>query len=348
MSTLPLIELSASALTANIQHAKKTLTNGLLMLAVKSNAYGHGDELIVRAALEAGVDEFAVLDIETALRIRAFTPHTPLLAWLFCPGDQFAEAADAGIELGISTLWQLDEIDALGSAKPVTVHLKIDTGLNRNGASASEWPTLVARAAELEQAGSLKVRGIWSHLSDTSIEVSRAALERLRDAVEVARTLGVTPEITHIAASHAAVELPESRLDLIRLGILAYGVSPFDDHTAQDLGFSPVLTLLAPVEKIANNGDIMLGIGCAYGLLPPVETATISIRGVDYTLTEVQPTTTMWSPVSGAAHVVVGDMVPVFGAHASASVEQWATWCHTIGDEVLAKLGPAIPRALTG
>jgi len=347
VSSLPLIELSASALSANIQHAKKTLTNGLLMLAVKSNAYGHGDDLIVRQALEAGVDEFAVLDIETALRIRPLTPHTPLLAWLFYPGDQFAEAAEAGIELGISALWQLDEIAALTAATPVTVHLKIDTGLNRNGASISEWPALVARAAELEQAGSLKVRGIWSHLSDTSIDVSKAALARLHDAVDVAKMAGVTPEITHIAASHAAVELPEARLNLIRLGILAYGVSPFDDHSAEDLGFSPVLTLSAPVEKVADNGDITLGVGCSYGLLPPVDTATISISGVDYTLTEVQPTTTTWSPVSGTANVAVGDMVPVFGAKASVSVERWATWCHTIGDEVLAKLGPDIPRVLT-
>lgn len=346
MATGPLIELSTSALTANIQHAKKTLTDGLLMLAVKSNAYGHGDELIVRAALEAGVDEFAVLDIETALRIRSLAPTTPLLAWLLCPGDQFADAAEAGIELGISALWQLDEIAALDAQNPVTIHLKIDTGLNRNGASITDWPALVSRAAELESAGVVSVRAIWSHLSDTSIEVSKAALTRLHDAVGVARSLGLNPEITHIAASHAAVDLPEARLDLIRLGILAYGVSPFDDHTAEDLGFSPVLTLSAAVEKISDNGDITLGIGCSFGLLPPVDTATISINGCDYTLTEVQPTTTVWSPVADHADVQMGEMVPVLGAHASVSVEQWATWCHTIGDEVLAKLGPSIPRTL--
>ncbi len=346
MSVGPLIELSASALRENIQHAKATLTNGLLMLAVKSNAYGHGDELIVRAALDAGVDEFAVLDIDTALRIRALTPTTPLLAWMLYPGDQFSEAAESRIELGISAIWQLDEIAALGATVPVTIHLKIDTGLNRNGASVADWPALVARAAELESAGVVNVRAIWSHLADTSVDVSKAALERLNEAVAVAKQHGVAPEITHIAASHAAVEIPETRLDLIRLGILAYGVSPFDDHTAEDLGFSPVLTLSAPVDEVADNGDITLGVGCSDGLLPPVENAMISIKGHDYTLTDVQPSTTVWSPVSQPAAVELGEMIPVYGAHPSVPVEQWALWCHTIGDEVLAKLGPHIPRVL--
>jgi alanine racemase len=344
MTTGPLIELSASALSANLQCAKKTLTNGLLMLAVKSNAYGHGDELIVPAAVQAGVDEFAVLDIDTALRIRTLAPGAPLLAWLMCPGDRFSEAAEAGIELGISAMWQLDELAALSSGTPVTIHLKIDTGLNRNGASAAEWPALVSRAAELQQSGVVRIRGIWSHLSDTSIEVSRDALARFDQAIEIAAQRGVSPEITHIAASHAAVELPEARRDLIRLGILAYGVSPFDEHSASDLGFSPVLTLAASVDHVTEDGAITLGVGCSHGLLPPVERATISIKGVDYTLTEVQPTRTMWSPVSEPADVQVGEKLPVVGAGASCGVEQWATWCHTIGDEVLAKLSPAIPR----
>ena len=344
MSSGPLIELSASALTANLRQAKNTLTNGLLMLAVKSNAYGHGDELIVPGAIEAGVDEFAVLDIDTALRIRSLAPATPLLAWLMCPGDRFAEAAEAGIELGISAMWQLDELAALSSSTPLTIHLKIDTGLNRNGASVAHWPALVSRAAEIEQSGVVKIRGIWSHLSDTSVEVSRDALARLDQAVDVAKELGVTPEITHIAASHAAVELPEARRDLIRLGILAYGVSPFDDHSAGDLCFSPVLTLSAPVERVGDGGEITLGVGCSYGLLPPVDQATISINGADYTLTDVQPTSTVWAPVSDHADIHVRDMVAVFGAGSSCSVEQWATWCHTIGDEVLAKLGPGITR----
>lgn len=344
--TSPRIELSHWALTHNLTHASQSLTSGGLMMAVKSNAYGHGSELVVPAALEAGVDEFAVLDIATALEIRALAPHTPLLAWLLFPGDQFLEAAEAHIDLGISSTWQLDEIAALPTAPPVTVHLKIDTGLNRNGATVTEWPDLVRRASELEAIGVIKVRAIWSHLSDTSVETSRQALTRLNDAVAVAKELGVEPEITHLAASHAAVELPETRLDLVRLGILAYGVSPFDDHSAQDLGFEPVLTLFAPITTIDPSGSVSLGVGFSHGLIVPTQQATISIGGADYVLRDVQAESSTWAPVSEAGLVQAGGMVPVFGRGAAVSVEQWATWCHTIGDEVLAKLDSSIPREL--
>lgn len=346
--TGPRIELNRSALTHNLTHAAHSLTSGGLMMAVKSNAYGHGADLVVPAALEAGVDEFAVLDIATALEIRSLAPETPLLAWLLFPGDQFLEAAQARIELGISSTWQLDEIAALPTAPPVTVHLKIDTGLNRNGATVAEWPDVVRRAGELEASGVIKVRAIWSHLSDTSVETSRQALTRLNDAVAVAKELGVEPKITHLAASHAAVELPETRLDLIRLGILAYGVSPFDDHNAQDLGFEPVLTLFAPLTSIDLSGNVSLGVGFSHGLIVPAQQATISIGGADYVLRDVQAESSTWAPVAEAGLVQAGEMVPLFGRGTTVSVEQWAIWCQTIGDEVLAKLDSSIQRTLVG
>jgi len=342
----PQITLSRSALINNLRHAKESFApQGVLMMAVKSSAYGHGDELVVPVALQSGVSELAVLDIPTALRLRPLAPETPLFAWLLSPTDDFAAAAEARIELGVSALWQLDAIAGASVSQPVTVHLKIDTGLHRNGATWEEWPALVARAAELSDAGVVRVRGVWSHLADTSIETSRAALHKLHDAVDIARGAGLRPDTIHLAASHAAVELPEARLDLVRLGILAYGVSPFDDHSASDLGFAPVLTLHAPVLSISDS-QLTLGVGFDHGLLRPREPVTVSLGGKDLTLVEMGPESSSWRAQGGAPDLSPGEQVALVGADAAVSVEEWASWCHTIGDEVLAKLSSSLPRTL--
>jgi len=344
--TQPQITLSRSALVGNLRHAKDTFApQGVLMMAVKSNAYGHGDELVVPVALDSGVDELAVLDIPTALRLRPIAPNAPLFAWLLSPADDFAAAAEARIELGVSGLWQLDAIEAAAASQPLTIHLKIDTGLHRNGATWEEWPALVARAAELSTASVVSVRGVWSHLADTSIETSRGALRKLQDAVSVARDAGLSPDTIHLAASHAAVELPEARLDLVRLGILAYGVSPFDDHSASELGFAPVLTLHAPVLSISDS-QLTLGVGFDHGLLRPREQMTVALGGEDFTLVEMGPESSIWRAQGDVPRLSPGDQVALFGADAAVSVEEWASWCRTIGDEVLAKLSSSLPRTL--
>jgi alanine racemase len=346
MTFTPRIAISADLLAANLRHAKKTFAaQGSLMMAVKSNAYGHGDELIVPLAINSGVDELAVLDIPTALRIRRLAPSTPLFAWLLSPTDDFSAAAAARVELGVSSLWQLDAIEKAQPAEPVVVHLKIDTGLHRNGATEEQWPELVERAAQLQQAGVIRVRAVWSHLADTSVDTSREALEKLRRAVSIAEAAGVTPEITHLAASHAAVELPEARLDLVRLGILAYGVSPFDAHSAQELGFEPALTLWAPVIEHQDN-RLSLGVGFGHGLMRPHRDGTMRAGGAIYRLEELGAESSTWLAVDSPGEIDAGAEVAIFGAEAMASAEEWAGWCGTIGDEVLSKLSPQLTRAL--
>lgn len=346
--TRPLITINEHALRENIAHAKSSFAPaGSLMVAVKSNAYGLGVDLVAPLVVDAGADELAVLDIPTGVAIRPLVPNTPLFAWLLGIGDDYAAAAKARLELGISSLWQLEKIAEAGHPEPVRVHLKIDTGLHRNGATATQWPGLVQRAAKLESDGVIRVRAIWSHLADTSVAESELSLTRLHDAVQVAAEHGVRPDIVHLAASHAAVELPAARLDMVRLGILGYGVSPFDDHTAGDLGFQPVLTLWAPVSECRPDGTLQLAVGFADGLLGPSPEAVISVATKPYRVIEVGPEHTVIRPLKDAAEVREGDQVAIFGATEGApSVEQWASWCQTIGDEVLAKLHPSIERRL--
>ncbi|MDF2441967.1 MAG: alanine racemase, partial [Subtercola sp.] len=264
--------INLDAFRHNVQTLAALARPAETMLAVKADAYGHGMIELAGAALEAGATSLAVLDIPAALALRAAGFTVPIFAWMHAPDADFDGAVAAGVDLGVSAAWQLERIAgararlvAAGGASlaalpggaggrdlpaPTRVHLKIDTGLHRNGATVEEWPGLVQRAIELHDDGALELFAAWSHLADASPADDRDALEQFRAAVDVARGLGAPLQKLHLAASSAGIRMPEARFDMVRFGIAAYGVSPFDDETAVELGLRPVMTLVAPVVSV--------------------------------------------------------------------------------------------------
>ncbi|MDA2980179.1 MAG: alanine racemase [Actinomycetota bacterium] len=341
--------ISLSAFRANLHQARETLAgDAKLMVAIKSEAYGHGGVELARAAVEAGADALAVLDIAQGKILRGVDSSIPLLCWLHSPTSDFAGAAEARLDVGISGVWQLELLREQAPGLATRVHLKIDTGLHRNGALPELWPELVRRAAELEKEGHINVVAIWSHLADTSLEEDRSSLQRFHDAVAIAREGGLTPEMLHIAASAAAAELPETRLDLVRIGIIAYGVSPFDDRSAQELGFQPVMAVHARVLSHSSDGtQATLGMGFGDGLLPPLTSdGWVSHGGVRFGIDSVEADHMVISAHAGSALPALGDSVTLWGDPAGTSprAEDWASWAGTIGDEVVASVAQHVPR----
>lgn len=342
-------EISLSRFKTNVIRAKTYLAGkARLMVAVKSNAYGHGGAQLARAALEAGADGLAVLDIPTGLKLRSVSETTPLLCWLHSPQSDFGEAARVDLDIGVSAIWQLAEIEKQAPKKEVKVHLKIDTGLHRNGALAEDWPALVERAKKMESNGHIRVVGIWSHLSDTSIEENKISLERFQAAVEAAKEQGVEAEIHHVAASMAALEQPDSRLDMVRVGIIAYGVSPLTDRRAEELGFLPVMSVRAEVlECRRKEGEALIGMGFADGLLPPAsgqgwirhKSAKFSIKSVDADQLTIGTADSENLPSEGEFVTLWGDP-----EEDCPRAEDWARWAGTIGDEVVTSVADRVPR----
>lgn len=338
------------------------------MLAVKADAYGHGMVPLARAALEAGASSLAVLDIPAALVLREAGITAPIFAWMHDPDARFAEAAEADVDLGISAVWQLDAIAAAGASRAPRVHLKADTGLSRNGATEADWPELVRAALAHDAAGAVRLHAAWSHLADASPEDDAVALERLRRAVAVAEGLGARFERLHLAASSAGIRMPEARLDLVRFGIAAYGVSPFDDATARDLGLRPVMTLRSEVVSVKR---VPAGHGVSYGLtyrtaaestlalvplgyadgIPRIATgrAAVSIGGRRHPIVGRIAMDQVVVDVADAA-VRVGDEVLVFGEgdRGEPTAEEWAGWAETIGDEIVARVGERADRVYLG
>jgi alanine racemase len=334
------------------------------MLAVKADAYGHGMVRVARAALESGASSLAVLDIPAALELRAAGITAPIFAWMHDPDALFGEAAEADIDLGISAVWQLDAIAAAGASRAPRVHLKIDTGLSRNGSTEADWPALVQSALAHDAAGAVKLHAAWSHLADASPEADRVALEKLHRAVAVAEELGARFELVHLAASSAGIRMPEARLGVVRFGIAAYGVSPFDDETARDLGLRPVMTLRS---RVVSTKRVPAGHGVSYGLTYRTERestlALVPLGYADGVPRIASGRARVWIggrryPIAGRiamdqfvvdlgdGPVEVGDEVVVFGEgdDGEPTAEEWADWAETIGDEIVARVGPRVER----
>ncbi|MEF2976877.1 alanine racemase [Subtercola sp. YIM 133946] len=352
------------------------------MLAVKADAYGHGMVELAFAALEAGASSLAVLDIPAALALRAAGVTAPIFAWMHAPDADFGAAAGADIDLGISAEWQIEAIAAARASVAPRVHLKIDTGLHRNGASAEQWPGLVRAAMAADDAGSVRLFAAWSHLADASPADDAVALAELHTAVEVAERLGARFELVHLAASSAGIRMPEARLGLVRFGIAAYGVTPFDDESALELGLRPVMTLAAPVVAVKR---VAAGHGVSYGFDYRAPTSTtlalVPLGYADGIPRAANGRGQVWIggrryPIAGRiamdqfvvdvgdAAVTVGDEVVVFGEGREAggpravdgsavvpgsaasipTAEEWAGWAKTIGDEIVSRVGPRVRR----
>ncbi|WP_431277429.1 alanine racemase [Leifsonia poae] len=348
---VPQAVIDLAALRHNVSALAKLFAPSEVMLAVKADAYGHGLLPIALAGIEAGATSLAVLEIPAGLLLRHAGVTVPMLAWLHGSKTDFRAGIEADIELGISARWQLDAIAAAGADRPAVIHLKVDTGLSRNGATLEEWPGLVQSALELQSQGVVHIRAAWSHLADASIQDDEIALAEFRRAVLVAEKLGATFEVLHLAASSAGIRMPEARFDLVRLGIAAYGISPFDDSTGAELGLVPVMRLEAPVTEVHVGGsrNARLGIGYADGIPTlGIAKAHVAIGGIRRQVIAIEADSMLVD--IGTDRVDVGDTAIVFGPGVNGEpiAEKWADWAETIGDEMVTGVASRVPRSYIG
>lgn len=357
MSARAAIDLNA--FNHNLTVLERTIAPVPVMLMVKANAYGHGLLEIVQTASTAGVSRFGVLDVETALFLRKHNVTSTLFAWLHGSSTPWLEAIEANIDLGVSSILHLEAIaqacthaGATAQVKPVAqVHLKIDTGLHRNGVNVDQWEAFVTYALMLERRDVLHIRGIWSHLADTSTEDDLRALRIFNDACAQARALGARPEVLHLAASTAGFCLPEAHFDMVRFGLVAYGVSSVKNVSAKELNIEPVMSVEADVVAIDRERQVArIDIGFGDGLCAvDTDQAHIVIGNGQYPICSVDvDTLEVCLEHAGAEteRIKVGDTAYVFGAgvHGEASITTWAQWCDTAEDEVMTRLASRVER----
>jgi alanine racemase len=350
--------VSVGAITANVETLRRLSGGTDAMVVVKADGYGHGAVAAARAALDGGASWLGVADLDEALALRAAGVAAPILAWLHDPARGFDDAVDAGVDIGVNYLAQLDAVAATSGA--AAVQLKVDSGLGRNGATPADWAGLVAAAAAYERAGRIRVRGVWSHLANAGVDADAAQISAFTEAVAIARAAGLDPEFLHLAATAGALRVPESRFTLVRLGIGAYGLSPDDDEVP---GLRPAMELAASIVSVkrvpADHGVsygfdyrtqrettlALVPLGYADGIPRSASRAgRVSIGGGVYPIAGRIAMDQFVVDVGDAA-VALGDRAIVFGADDGVpTASEWARAAGTINYEIVARIGARVPR----
>ncbi|MCX7523251.1 alanine racemase [Microbacterium sp. STN6] len=368
--------IDLAAIRRNVQQLRRTIGTEHTMAVVKANGYGHGAVPSAQAALAGGADWLGVADVTEALELRAGGVDAPILAWLHEPDADFGEAVAAGIDIGVSSARQLRQAadaaervrGAVVDRPPAFVHLKLETGLGRNGVSPEDWAAVCAEAAALERTGVVRVRGVFSHLSNASAEDDNRALDRFDAGLGVARAAGLAPELVHVAATAAALRLPRARYNTVRLGIGIYGLSPFDDADSASLGLTPAMTLggrIAAVRRVEAGAGVsydytyrtsrettlaLVPLGYAEGIPRAASNGgAVWVNGRTYAVAGRVAMDQFVLDV-GDAEVSVGDAAVLFGDPATGvpAVEEWARAAGTINYEIVTRIGPRVERRYVG
>lgn len=356
-----------------IVHNYKTMqarTQAAVLPVIKANAYGHGMVEVARALEAAGCGGFAVADLDEARELRAAGVKAALLAWLLDPEDDFVDAVAMDIDLGIATVAQLHKaVDAAASTGEIAhLHLKIDTGLGRNGASEAEWPNLLAETAKAVATGKVQVIGVFSHLSSTGELEDHAQIERFKAALALAEEHGVSYEFAHLTASDGSLSYPSAHFGMIRVGIALYGLDPFSSNRAAEYGLRPAMTATA---KVVQTKRVPAGTPISYGYLHTTTAETtlalvpvgyaeglprnatgkakVSLNGKTYPILGRIAMDQFVLDV-GDDDVKVGDEVVLFGdpAKGHPSVDDLADAADTINYEIVTRMGGRFKRVYVG
>src|SRR3954470_11450708 len=363
------------AVGANVAALRRIAAGARLMAVVKADGYGHGMVPVARAALAGGADELGVALLREALDLRAAGIEAPVLAWLTVPGDRYADAVTADVEIGVSAPSTLEEVAAAARAvgRAARVQLKADTGLSRNGCPPELWPDLVAETGRLAAEGSVQLTGVFSHFAcadEPEHPSVRAQREAFDAAVAVVERAGLPVPLRHMANSAATVLDRRARYDLVRPGISVYGFSPAPGRvSAAELGLRPAMTLLA---RIAMVKRVPAGSGVSYGhtyttpaettlALVPVGygdglprqasgTGPVQLRGRRHTVAGRVCMDQVVLDIGPDGEAAIGDVAVVFGdgADGGPTATDWADAAGTIDYEIVTRIGARVPRLYGG
>ena len=361
------------AVRHNVRRLAQLAEPAAVMVVVKADAYGHGLLPCARAARDAGAGWLGVALVAEALALRAGGDTGRILSWLAAPGEDYVAALDAGIDVTASSVQQLAEITAAAGARGVRarLHLKVDTGLSRNGCPPERWPELVAAAGRAQAGGLAVLVSVWSHLAcaDEPDHPANDSQERAFDAaLEVVHAAGLEPELTHLANSPATLTRPSSHRDLVRVGLAAYGLSPVPEvGDPQHFGLRPALTLrarLAAVRWVPSGRGISYGhtsvtaVPTTLGLVPVGYREGIAVTASDRGAVAVRGRRcpqvgrvcmdqfVVDLGAGGVPTARPGDEVVLFGPgdDGEPTAQDWATASGTIVYEVVTRLGGRLGR----
>jgi alanine racemase len=362
------VEIDLGAIAHNVQEIRKiTPENTQICAVVKADAYGHGAVAVAKTVLEAGADRLAVAIMSEALELRRAGFRVPILVLGYTPICQAPIVADHNIT---QTIFSMELAQALSKAaviagKTVNVHIKIDTGMGRIGIrpeDAGEFAVAVARLP------GIRIEGVFSHFATSDSgdkNFTYVQYQQFMQAVQYIEDKGIRIPIRHIANSAALLDLPEMHLDMVRPGIILYGLWPSDevDHSIE---LRPAMKFKAqvcfaksmPVDASISYGRAYftskkskiatLPVGYADGwsrLL--VNKVNVVVRGQRAPLVGRVCMDQCMIDVTHIPETVAGDEALLFGGP-ELPVDEVAGHMGTINYEIICMVGKRVPRLYVG
>ncbi len=242
-------EINLPALQRNYERIKG-ITNSEIMPIIKANAYGHGVLPVAQALYEKGARRFGISNMVEALELKKNFSDCQIMIVGALPFESIPTIVREEIICGVHRLEHAKLLSEEGErqGKTAKIHLKVDTGMGRLGFREEEWESLLKCA----QLPNLYIEGIYTHFATADhldLTYAKEQLAKFIKITEYLKSKGVNIPLRHAANSAGILQLPEAHFELVRPGILLYGLPP-SPYVGKDMDWEPVLTWKAKISHI--------------------------------------------------------------------------------------------------
>ena len=260
-------EINLDNLAHNMKETRRVVNKNTLITAViKADGYGHGAVCIGQTLLDNGANRFAVATLSEAIQLRASFPNTEIMVLGYTPNDLTEDILANNIIQTIYTLEQAEYFSklALLSNKKITVHIKLDTGMNRLGMQESQ--ETIDSILQMSKLEGLFIEGIFTHFAmadEIDKEYTNNQVKKYKKIVNTLEENGLNIPIKHVSNSAAIIDMPELNMDMVRAGIMLYGLYPSKNVNQNNVNLKEVMCLKAKISQVK---EIPKGTGVSYGL----------------------------------------------------------------------------------
>ena len=362
-------EIDLDALTYNMKNIRQKVGEKVKICAVvKANAYGHSVEDLAEIMKEDGADQFAVSSLDEALELRQYEPDTDILVLGNIPYGTEEISVEADLQHAVTSLEKARLLSeaAVKTGRTVRIHIKADTGMTRIGLSPDDEGA--DEAAAIAALPGVRIEGLFTHFATADERDKTRAVRQHRRFLEFSEKLherGIHPEIVHAANSAAIMEMPETYHDMVRPGIILYGIYPSAECDRDQLDLRPVMsfkTRIVHVKTLKEEREISYG--GHYTSVPGDQIGTIAAGYADgYTRAQSGRAEVLFRgkrvkvlgnicmdqcmiDLNGFEDVKIGEEVVLFGRQGDEyiSADEVGERYHTIGYEVVCAVNRRVPR----
>jgi alanine racemase len=365
-------EIDLDAVRENVRALREMSAPARVLAVVKAQGYGHGAVPVARAALEAGATGLGVALVEEGIELREAHVDAPI----FVLSEPVPAAAPSVVAHRLTpVVYTLTGIDALakavadrGAHEQLDVHLKVDTGMHRVGCRAEDAVDLATQVVDRPE---LRLAGVCTHLAvadEPDNPYTAEQLARFRAVLDAIGERGLPTGVVHASNTAGAIEWPDARFDMVRIGIGIYGIAPADALDGR-VALRPAMSVKARVSHVKEVGaGERLSYGLRYETSRPTRIATVPIGYADGVPRELPHhggealvhgrrcamagTVTMDQLMLdvGDLPVEAGDEVVLIGRQGDEEITAaaWARAMGTIAYTIVCGIGPRVPRTYTG